>query len=91
MPDSALCADDRAKKPVFSTAETVTKQHSSECMCVYMVFADAFLRKREKTEVKCGDTSLYEADSGVRTGETERFYQMKARAARAVLYRRGLY
>jgi hypothetical protein len=56
-----------------------------------MVFADAFLRKREKTEVKCGDTSLYEADSGVRTGETERFYQMKARAARAVLYRRGLY
>jgi len=56
MPDSALCADDRAQKPVFSTAATVTKQHSlSVCVCVYMVFADAFPRKREKTEVKCGD------------------------------------
>jgi hypothetical protein len=71
-------------------------------MCVYMVFADAFPRKREKTAVNAEmtatvlavaelRTSLCEADSGVRTGETERFYQMKARAARAVLYRRGLY
>lgn len=75
MPDSMLCIDDRARNPVFSTAVTVTTLY----VCVWY-FCRCFQWKREKTEMNRSDLlleALSEADSGVRTGETEPYNESK--------------